>query len=71
MVRRQVKVYLERGVDSVKGNQITLNYVQTIWLCEYMPYQENDKIGEAVLEDIQTMIFCTGYSANLDMMHVP
>jgi len=65
----KVKVYLERGVDTVKGSQITLKYVQPIWPCGYMPYQENDDVGEVVLEDIQTVIFCTGYSANLDMLH--
>jgi hypothetical protein len=65
----KVKVYLFRSVDSVKCRQITLKYVEQIWPCGYMPYQENDDVGEVLLVDIRTVIFCTGYSANLDMLH--
>ena len=64
----KVKVYNYVGVDSVEGSMITLKYVKGIWPSGYMPSHENGDDGEVVLEDIQTVIFCTGYSANLDML---
>jgi hypothetical protein len=64
----KVKVYNCVGVDSVEGSMITLKYVEEIWPSGYMPSHENGDDGEVVLEDIQTVIFCTGYSANLDML---
>ena len=65
----KVKVYNCVGVDSVEGSMITLKYVEEIWPSGYMPSHENGDDGEVVLEDIQTVIFCTGYSANLDMLN--
>ena len=63
-----MKVYHYEGIDSVQGSMITLKRVEVIWPSGCMPSHENGDDVEVVLEGIQMVIFCTGYSANLNML---
>ena len=64
-----MKVYHEVGVDSEKGSMITLKHVNNIRPSGYISSHKNGDNGEVVLEDIQTVIFCTGCSASLYMLN--
>jgi cation diffusion facilitator CzcD-associated flavoprotein CzcO len=68
--RRKVKVHSEMAIHTVnhKNGTILLKYVEPIWPFGYQT--SKDYANETVvLKDIQTVIFCTGYSPNLDMLH--
>lgn len=64
----KVKVHQEMVVDSVQEDgTIVLKYVEPIWPFGYKQSKLLNK-KEIRLHGIHTVIFCTGYKANLDMI---
>ncbi|KAL3816355.1 hypothetical protein ACHAXA_000433 [Cyclostephanos tholiformis] len=71
----RVRVHLEVEVCSVEYGNVALRHVMTKWPCGYVPSSNDEGNGQydndgraVILKDIRTVILCTGYDANLNML---
>jgi hypothetical protein len=69
----KVRIHLYTEVRSVdEDGTILLGYVTPNWPCGYVPYSSDDddegEEGVITLEGIRTVILCTGYIADIDML---
>lgn len=62
----KVKVHNCTTIVKVVGNTVTLKEVEKD--CREQEYKVNEEGDKTILKDIDTVIFCTGYKPNLNML---
>lgn len=65
----KVSVFTKTTVTRVRGNEVTLSEVEYNYSNQtYKVEEEEEEDATIVLKNIDTVIFCTGYNPNFDML---